>query len=63
MKGKLKGRNLRFFVRQNIDAKDAMLITDEYPGYRGMSRVVPHLNLGNSDPFLADHGGPSVFSR
>ena len=42
MKGKLKGRNLRSFVREKIDAKDAMLITDEYPGYRGMSRVIQH---------------------
>ena len=42
MKGKLKGRNLRSFVREKIDAKDAFLITDEYPAYRGMSRVLPH---------------------
>ena len=42
MKGKLKGRNLRSFVREKIDAKDALLITDEYPGYRGMRRVLPH---------------------
>ncbi len=48
MKGKLKGRNLRSFVREKIDAKDAMLITDEYTGYRGMERVLPHAVINHS---------------
>ena len=48
MKGKLKGRHLRSFVREKIDAKDAMLITDEYTGYRGMGRVLPHAVINHS---------------
>ena len=48
MKGKLKGRNLRSFVREKINAKDAMLITDEYTGYRGMGRVLPHAVINHS---------------
>ena len=41
-KGKLKAKNLRAFVRQNIDIKQATLMTDEYKGYLGMSRLLPH---------------------
>ena len=41
-KDKLKGRNLRAFVCQRIDASQASLITDEYKGYLGMSKVIPH---------------------
>ncbi len=41
-KGKLKGRHLRAFVKDRIDTTQASLITDEYPGYSGMGRIVPH---------------------
>ena len=41
-KDKMKGKHLRAFVRENIDVKDAHLITDEYKGYLGMSRLLPH---------------------
>ena len=47
-KGKLKGKNLRAFVRQNVDTTQAHLMTDEYRGYMGMNRVVPHSVIRHS---------------
>ena len=41
-KDKMKGRHMRAFVRQHIDTSNASLITDEYKGYLGMSKVLPH---------------------
>ena len=41
-KDKLKGRNLRAFVSQRINTELASLITDEYKGYLGMSKMIPH---------------------
>ena len=41
-KGQMKGRHMRAFVRQRIDTSKASLITDEYKGYLGMSKALPH---------------------
>jgi len=41
-KAKMKGRHLRAFVRENVDVETTHLITDEYKGYLGMSRLLPH---------------------
>ena len=41
-KGKLKAKNLRAFVRERIKTHESELITDEYKGYLGMSKVLPH---------------------
>ena len=41
-KDKLKGKNLRAFVRERVDTEQASLITDEYKGYLGMAKVLPH---------------------
>lgn len=41
-KDKMKGKDLRAFVKQNVDTEATRLITDEYKGYIGMSRVLPH---------------------
>ena len=41
-KGKLKGRHLRAFVKDRVDTRRASLITDEYKGYLGMVKVLPH---------------------
>lgn len=41
-KDKMKGKNLRAFVQERIDVKNAHLMTDEYGGYVGMSRILPH---------------------
>ena len=41
-KDKMKGRHLRAFVRDHVDTARAGLITDEYKGYLGMAKVLPH---------------------
>ena len=41
-KDKMKGRHLRAFVRDRVNTGNAALITDEYKGYLGMSKVLPH---------------------
>jgi len=41
-KNKMKGRNLRAFVRSHVDTENSHLMTDEYKGYLGMSRLLPH---------------------
>ena len=47
-KGKLKGRNLRAFVKDRVDTRNAGLITDEYPGYIGMHKVLPHAVINHA---------------
>ena len=47
-KDKMKGRNLRAFVRRFVDTSYAHLMTDEYKGYIGMSRVMPHSVIRHS---------------
>ena len=47
-KGQLNGRNLRAFVRDRVDTRNASLITDEYPGYIGMNKVLPHAVINHS---------------
>jgi len=41
-KDKMKGKNLRAFVKETIDTANSHLMTDEYKGYLGMSKIVPH---------------------
>ncbi len=41
-KRRMKGKHMRAFVQERIDTKRAGLITDEYKGYLGMSKIVPH---------------------
>lgn len=41
-KEKLNHRGLSALVREHIDTKKATLITDEYRGYMGMSKYLPH---------------------
>ena len=47
-KGKLKGKNLRAFVRSRVNTDNATLITDEYTAYRGMRRILPHVVINHS---------------
>lgn len=41
-KESMKGRHMRAFVRERIKTHEAELITDEYRGYMGMDKVLPH---------------------
>ena len=40
-KDKLKGRNLRAFVRERVDTDAAELMTDEYPAYKSKGAAPP----------------------
>lgn len=41
-KDKMKGKNLRAFVKETVDTTNSHVMTDEYKGYLGMSKIVPH---------------------
>lgn len=41
-KDKLTGKALRAFVRDRVDTSNSHLMTDEYKGYLGMSKMLPH---------------------
>ncbi len=41
-KESMKARHMRAFVRERIKTHESELITDEYMGYRGMEKVLPH---------------------
>ena len=47
-KDKLKGKNLRAFVRERVDTNAAELMTDEYTAYKGMGKVLPHRVIKHS---------------
>jgi len=51
-KEKMKGRHMRAFVRERVDAPRASLITDEYKGYLGMSKVLPHAVIKHQDWYV-----------
>ena len=38
----LTRENLKMLVRRNVDIKNAILITDEYRGYIGIQKMMPH---------------------
>ena len=41
-RGDLTYRKLSMLVRENVDVDNALLVTDEYRGYLGISRILPH---------------------
>ncbi len=51
-KGKLKGKNLRAFVRERVDVSNSALVTDEYTGYTKMDKVLPHTVIKHSDWYV-----------
>jgi len=51
-KEKMMGRHMRAFVRERVAASRASLITDEYKGYLGMSRALPHAVIKHQDWYV-----------
>lgn len=47
-KEKMKGKNLRSFVRERVDTT----VTTEYKGYLGMSRVLSHAVIKHQDWYV-----------
>ena len=53
-KDKLKGKHLRAFLRDRVDTEKSRLITDEYRGYSGMARILPHAVIKHQDWYVVD---------
>ena len=51
-KDQMKARHMRAFVRMRIDPNKAVLITDEYKGYTGMEKVLPHQVIRHQEWFV-----------
>ena len=51
-KDKMKGRHLRAFVREMVDTGATHLITDDYRGYLGMGRLLPHSVIRHADWYV-----------
>ncbi|MDD5171237.1 MAG: IS1595 family transposase [Syntrophales bacterium] len=46
-KGKMTAKTLSALVRKNVDTENAVLVTDEYKGYVGISRFMPHKTINH----------------
>jgi len=53
MKGDLTAKRLSSLVRQNVNFKKSTLITDEYRGYMGIHKFMPHKTI-NHDIWYVD---------
>ncbi len=51
-KHELRGVDLQALVRQGVDVANAILLTDEYTGYNGMNRLLPHKRINHSRCFV-----------
>nr|VFJ77981.1 MAG: Transposase [Candidatus Kentron sp. FW] len=51
-KEKMKGKDLRAFVKGRVDTNNAHLMTDEYKGYIGMSKILPHSVIKHSEWYV-----------
>jgi transposase-like protein len=51
-KTKMKGRHMRAFVVRRVDTKKTRLITDEYKGYRGMSKLIKHDTIKHKEWYV-----------
>ena len=51
-KGKLKGRHLRSFIRDRINIKRSVLMTDEYKGYLGVEKLLPHAVIKHARTYV-----------
>ena len=51
-KDKMKSRNMRAFVRERVDTDSACLMTDEYKGFIGMGKLLPHSIIKHADWYV-----------
>ena len=47
LKGDLTAKRLSSLVRQNVDIKNSTLITDEFKGYLGIQKFMPHKTINH----------------
>ena len=45
---KVTGRSLTAFLTRNVDTRGSLLITDQFSGYRPMSRLMPHATIDHT---------------
>lgn len=45
---RLTAKNLRMLVRKNVDLEGATLITDEFSGYIGIGKMLPHKTINHT---------------
>ena len=46
-KAELRVRGLNAFYRRHVDARASMVMTDEYPGYRGLKTITQHFAVNH----------------
>lgn len=51
-KDKLKAKNLKALIRENIDTDNSILMTDEYPGYLTMSSIIEHKTINHQQWYV-----------
>ena len=51
-KEKLNVKSLNALVRENVDIKNATLITDEYKGYMGIKYFMPHEVVNHTEWYV-----------
>ncbi len=51
-KYELKAKDLRKIVHNNINIRNALLVTDEYMGYNNMNATIPHLSVNHSYEYV-----------
>ena len=49
---KVTGKTLKAFLSRHVDADDAVLVTDEYSGYRRMNEWVPHFTINHAISYV-----------
>lgn len=51
-KNELKSCDLKALIREGIDTDNAVLITDEYRGYRNINPILPHTRINHSKEYV-----------
>ena len=51
-KDKMKGRHMRAIERDRVDVHRSIIFTDEYKGYLGMSKMLPHSVIKHADWYV-----------
>lgn len=46
--GKLSGKGLKKFITKFVDCEGSLLMTDEFGGYTGMSKYMPHVTVNHA---------------
>lgn len=53
----LTGRGILEFLMHNVEPRDSLLVTDEYPGYEAVDSVMPRLTVRHAEHYSDRSGG------